>query len=110
MNSYNLIGPDAVQRVADFRLELEVKDNGVARDLTGWGFEFVIANGRQKLVVASTANGKITVPSPTNGKLFVGVLKSDMDGVSDGVYNYYCVGMNGPMTELILEDAKIEIR
>jgi len=110
MSGHDLVGVHYVSRQADLRLKLIVADDGVVRPLNDTTFEFAIVNGKQKLVVATLANGKITVPNPANGEIFVAIPKADFTSLSDGNYKYYCTATKNGATEMLLEEAYLELR
>ena len=70
----------------DFNFPLTIRDNGVIRDLTGWSARAMM---RKKSSDASpTATFECTIPSPTDGTVYMKLSHTVTELLDPAVYRY----------------------
>lgn len=104
-----LIGPDKVSKTHDFSGKITWRDGVTPRNLTGWVISWVISSFGQTRFTASTTNGRITVPDPTNGEAFVRITAAQLATIPSGTHRYHCIASKDGVTEALIEESQIEI-
>lgn len=106
----NLTGADRVSKNFDLVLEIRWMENSTTpKNLTGWLIRFIVSSFGNAKLTASTANGRITVPDPTNGKAFVRLPAGVLADLPNGTHRYYCVATKDGNTEALIEESPFEI-
>ena len=99
-DQYDMTGEDAIPRNADLAFNYTwLKDDGTPQDLTGYVFDFAVwrtrngNNGADDPLIqighSATADGQITVPNPTDGKIFYLIAQEKLASLDEGEFYYY---------------------
>lgn len=89
--------PICYYRGDSFRKSFKVKENGVEKPLTGVGIMMQVRTDNDTLMLTfSSSNGKISVPTPSNGEFFILDTPAIMAAVVVGVEYYYDIQFTFP--------------